>query len=395
MKLSIESPNVDDCFYSALRDHRNYGTKQQIRGTIRYEILDYSIGLTNSKQNVLFVPFRYSNLPAIIAETIWVLAGRGDMFFLRYYLKNAMKYSDDGETWRGNYGSRIRNYATFLDNGLQAKIDKIDNLIAYFRRDLSTTRGVLVIPDGKDYQLNEYGEEKIDEPCTMFIQYIMRNGELECFVRMRSNDVILGCFNVNLFEWTFLQQLIANELYTSVGPYNVNAVSMHIYDNWMKKLPLMLVGQLPIGIYSIIEPTQLKMTWSEFKSEINRLLAFELLLRSTNFQIEDPIEMLNQQNFNNDMRDIMLVMMVSMAIKKKAISTLKAIFSNISNTHWAIACMEFAARRLGSSFREFVQQCLEKASICPTREAQTAISDYIFHSYTEAEVLDRINMVRR
>lgn len=394
MKLSIEYKNIDECFYAAVRDHRNHGIEQQIRGTTRYEILDYSISLGDPSQNILFIPFRYTNFPAIIAETVWVFAGRYDLWFLGYYLKSSYKYSDDGETWRAAYSRRLVDYATTNDDGNRIIINQIDRMVTYLSKDLQTTRGVLVIPDGSDYHLNEYDEEKLDEPCTMFVQYVHRGSDLNCFVRMRSNDVMLGCFNVNLFEWTFLQQLMANQFYTNIGSYNINAVSMHVYNNWMKKLPLMLENQLPVDVYSIISPKQLTITWSEFKKQIHSLLELELLFRNSPLNSNKPFEILYDKKFHTDINDIMLVMMITMTIKKKEFATLKKIFSLMNNDPWLVACLEYAARRLGPSMKGFVIGCFNETLRDTLGGHEEAILNYILHSFTEQEAIERLEGLR-
>jgi thymidylate synthase len=394
MKFSYEGNGITDCFYMALRDHKNYATKQYIRGTTRHELLDYTITLNDSAQNLLFIPYRYSNLPAIIAETLWVCVGRGDMFFLKYYLSNAMKYSDDGATWRGNYGRRIINYNTLDDNGRHIRINQVDRLINYLRKDRNTSRAVIVIPDGSDYHMDEYGEERKDEPCTIFIQYVVRGGELLCLVRMRSNDLILGCFNVNIFEWTFLQQLIANEINIAPGPYSVNAVSMHIYDDWMKRINLLLYAQQRPDIYSILKPIKLTLNWSTFKSQINKLMAIELTMRTFG-PTQDIFNALDDNLIHNDLKEMFYTMAVASALKRKDVTMISYSILRMKNEVYALSCIEYVARRLGYTFDSYIETLFNKYFIERHNESLKDLHTYVFHSRHEQKTIDTMNGVKR
>jgi len=391
VKFSVEENNIANCFYRALLDHKVHGRAEQIRGTTRYEILDYTICLTDPAQNILFVPFRESNFPAIIAETLWVLAGRIDMYFLRYYLKNAMKYSDDGQVWRGGYGKRLINYNTMDDDGHRVAINQIDRLINYLKKDRTTSRAVLVIPDGSDYHMNDEDEQRKDEPCTMFVQYAQRGAELHCFVRMRSNDVMLGCFNVNLMEWTFLHQMIANEINSQVGTYNVNAVSMHIYDNWMKKLPLLLYAQPKKDVYSLIPEYKIQLTWAEFKKDINIFLAIEQDMRSHK-NIKRAIDILFDKRIHQDLIDCFCVMSITMLLKHKLYGDLSFPLRLIDAPAWRVAALEYVARKLGPHYRGVIENLSEAILEGLDREN---IMPYIEHSWHKQEILDEMEGVRR
>ena len=392
MLFNIEDSNVNSLFYKALKDHKLHGMKQFIRGTTRHEITNYMMRLTEPKQNMLFVPFRYMNPPAIIAETLWVLAGRYDLWFLGYYLKNSYKYSDDGgDTWRGAYSKRLRNYSAHDDEGKTIIIDQIDRAITYLKKDLQTTRSLLVIPDGSDYHLDEEGNEKKDEPCTIFVQFIHREGDLCCSVNMRSNDLVLGCFNVNVFEWTFLQTLIANELFSSMGHYTVSATSMHVYTDWMKRLPILLDNEPAVDIYSIVPAKQLTITWSTFKHEVQRLLQVEQNLRITHAsRISDYVLSL-QGEFHEDIYDALLAMMISLAAKLGAHGSLCELLPEMRNDIWLVACLEYMVRRLGNSFHSLVHKIFNE-TLGERYDQMTVkyLHNYIMHSLYEKEAITRL-----
>jgi len=212
--------NINDAFLQSLWNVHKYGTTYVIRGKEVKEIIDYSFRILNPTHKVLVCPHRYNNFPATVAETLWVLSGRSDMKFLSYFLPNATNYADPpGREWRGAYGARLKY---FFDN-----YNQIIGVIEALKKDPFTRQAIIVIPR-PDYDYNPEIETK-DRPCTVFAQFLIRDKKLHCFVRMRSNDVIFGTFNINVFEFTVLQEIIAGIMGCEVGIYHHSAVSFHLY----------------------------------------------------------------------------------------------------------------------------------------------------------------------
>ena len=80
---------------------RNGGTR---------EIMNIEITLDRPLEREVLHQERKASLPAQIAETMWVLAGRNDIEWLSHYLPRAKDFSDDGTTWRAGYGRRLRHF---------------------------------------------------------------------------------------------------------------------------------------------------------------------------------------------------------------------------------------------------------------------------------------------
>ena len=72
-----------------------------------------------------------------------------------------------------------------------------------------------------------------DEPCTICLNYQIRNNKLHCTCVMRSNDVNFGLRN-DLGFFISLQKYIAERLGIEVGQYNHFAMSIHFYDRDFK-----------------------------------------------------------------------------------------------------------------------------------------------------------------
>ena len=172
---------------------------------------------------------RRASLPAQIAETMWILAGRNDVEWLSYYLPRAVEFSDDGETWRGGYGPRIRHFS-------YGEVDQLDYVVRELRANPTSRRAVIGIWDA-DVDVCPAGAEPWkDVPCNDFISFQSRLGELHAHVFVRSNDLMWGWSGINAFEWSVLQEVIAGILGIEVGTLTFSISSLHAYDRHWGKL---------------------------------------------------------------------------------------------------------------------------------------------------------------
>jgi thymidylate synthase len=230
---TVHAPNASaalPALASMIMEHGDeVGSRQ---GNRVKEVLYSSIELERPWQREILTPGRKASLPAQIAETVWVLSGRNDIEWLSHYLPRAAEFSDDGSTWRGGYGPRLRN---------GRGVDQLAHVISLLRADPSTRRAVMSIYDplldtvpGKDI------------PCNDFITFQCRHGELYMGVTIRSNDLIWGWSGINAFEWSALQEIVAWMVGVRPGPLVFSQASLHIYDrHWNKALQLADVNVEP------------------------------------------------------------------------------------------------------------------------------------------------------
>jgi thymidylate synthase len=190
------------------------------------ELLNTKIVLTDPQHREVLSINRKANVFAQIAETMWVLAGRNDIEWLSPYLPRAKEYSDDGKTWRGGYGPRLRYWTLF--NG--ERLDQLDHVVKTLQADPLSRRAVIAIYDpARD---TEPGK---DIPCNDFLQFQSRLGALHMTVTVRSNDVMWGWSGINAFEWSTVQEIVAHLLGIAVGTLTFNIGSLHLYEpHWDK-----------------------------------------------------------------------------------------------------------------------------------------------------------------
>ena len=82
---------------------------------------------------------------------------------------------------------------------------------------------------------NENVIETKDEPCTVSIQFLLRNNKVHCTVYMRSNDIWFG-FPYDVVFFTELQRIVAENLHAELGMYTHLAGSLHMYDRDEEKI---------------------------------------------------------------------------------------------------------------------------------------------------------------
>jgi thymidylate synthase len=155
-------------------------------------------------------------------ELCWYLSGSEYLAPIAAYSKFWNKMSDDGETVRSAYGKRMfsRDAATVPT--------KFEQIVAQLQSDAESRRAVVTLLHPGD------ALDGPDVPCTISLQFLLRNDALHLIVTMRSNDIWFGvAYDVPAF-CTF-QSLIASRLGVGVGKYIHQAGSLHLYERDVKR----------------------------------------------------------------------------------------------------------------------------------------------------------------
>jgi thymidylate synthase len=211
-------------------------------GRVR-ELLNTQIVITDPQRREVLTINRKANVFAQIAETMWVLAGRNDIEWLSAYLPRAVDYSDDGVSWRGGYGPRLRAFPNHDGQGRGDGIDQIRHVVNLLREDPLSRRAVIAI-----YEPRTDTQPGKDIPCNDFIQFQSRLGALHMTVTVRSNDVMWGWSGINAFEWSTLQEIVAHLLGITVGTLTFNIGSLHLYDQHWNKAQRLEYEEIPYAI---------------------------------------------------------------------------------------------------------------------------------------------------
>lgn len=201
------------------------------------ELLYPHITLKNPQEREVITPGRKASLPAQIAETAWVLAGRNDVSFLQNYLPRAGQFSDDGSTWRGAYGPRLRGKWGY-------PVDQLDYVLNTLEDSASSRQAVISLWDPAVDT-----EPGLDHPCNDWLHFLSRLGKLHLHVSVRSNDVMWGWSGINAFEWSVLQEIVARFLGLEIGELHFSISSFHVYDKHWDKAKKISESEIIRGEY--------------------------------------------------------------------------------------------------------------------------------------------------
>lgn len=151
-----------------------------------------------------------------LGELLWYLSKDTRLDFIDYYIPNKFqKESDDQVQVRGGYGDRLFSFRG---------IDQVGNVIRQLSEKSSSRRAVIQLFDASDL-VGKFASV----PCTCTLQFLARDGRLNMFVSMRSNDAFVGLPH-DVFAFTMLQEMIARSTGHELGEYKHCAGSLHLYE---------------------------------------------------------------------------------------------------------------------------------------------------------------------
>jgi hypothetical protein len=196
-----------DEWYGQLKELRDTTLGPAPRGLATHEQLDYIVTLYPADDgNVLDIPARNLNYKFLVAEWLWVMFGHADVASIAQYNGVMRRFSDDGVFLTGAYGPHV-------SGGIHTVLRKL-------KEDPMTRQAVIQIPRPQI--------RTKDEPCTLSLQFILRNHELNCIATMRSSDIWLG-MPYDVFTFTQIQNCLAGALGVERGFFSLHAGSSHLY----------------------------------------------------------------------------------------------------------------------------------------------------------------------
>lgn len=203
------------------------------------ECLDMSMPEVTLKQ-------RKCNQHFMIAEFLWILAGRNDLKFVGTFNSNMKSFSDDGITLYGAYGQGIGR--------------QLQHCMSALYNDNSSRQAVMTF-----WKPNPRVSKDI--PCTIGLHFMVRDGHLNCYSHMRSNDLWLG-FPYDVYTFSMISKFIADNLGFGLGYLKHNADSLHLYDDKLLTVKEVLKTSPTYG-------KQLTNTRLSFKAEFTSMEEFQ------------------------------------------------------------------------------------------------------------------------
>tara|TARA_Y100000034_G_scaffold94294_1_gene114269 strand:+ start:73 stop:1062 length:990 start_codon:yes stop_codon:yes gene_type:complete len=246
------------------------------RGQRVKEKLAVKFELENPKDRLLQIRARNFSCSYMIAELLWYLSGDNTTEWIANYSSFWRNISDDGKTANSAYGARIFKPHPRI---AMASLIQWDYVIQELKNDPDSRRAVIHIRTPDDSE-----KAKLDVPCTLTLQFFIREGALHQIVNMRSSDLILGiAYDIPAF--TFLQEMMARQLGVELGTYTHISNSLHIYEKHFGMVKNMLQSD-EIGQAHMTQIATGPMPSLPSEPPVKELFIFEKYLRNANSKNE-------------------------------------------------------------------------------------------------------------
>lgn len=227
MALFVEADCIDDLLKEVHAAIIEDGIENNPTKGLNLEILGASLILTDPIRRVSRTESR-SKIISCLGELLWYLTGGNDLSFISRYIPHYKDYAEDDGKVHGGYGPRL-----FSMHGIY---NQLDNVIALLNEKKTSRRALIQLFDASDLiSKNENGVEYKDIPCTISLQFLIRENKLHLFAYMRSNDAFKGLTH-DIFAFTMIQEFVARTLKCELGKYYHFVSSMHLYETDFEKV---------------------------------------------------------------------------------------------------------------------------------------------------------------
>jgi len=223
MTPSDKVMTADDAWLLAIWDIQQHGQSVEpqksvgARDRVSFEIINHTMSF-DMKQPVVTVKPNTSWI-YMAAEPMWVIEGSGNLNYFPEIHRIQLPYSNNGVTVYGSYGPRYKSQR--------------NNVIERLNEDRGTRQAVMTLWR-KNPPLMIDGIRLKDIPCTVALQWLIRDNVIHTIVTMRSSDAGLG-LPYDMLTFTCMTADIASTLDDppELGTCYINAGSRHIYeDQW-------------------------------------------------------------------------------------------------------------------------------------------------------------------
>jgi thymidylate synthase len=220
-------PSATSAWLDLLYHVYHQGRLTAPRGLPIKELLHCSATVDLDKP-IVVEPLRDLGYRFMAAEAAWIMSGDDRVSTIKDYAKHIASFSDNGETFFGAYGPKIKAQLPFV-------LDKL-------AEDQDTRQAVLTI-------WRESPPASKDVPCTVSVQWLIRDGFIHCIDVMRSSDLWLGwpydIFNFSMLTHYLRLCLRDRGIEVKPGTLTLFAGSQHIYERNFEAVEKILDARNP------------------------------------------------------------------------------------------------------------------------------------------------------
>lgn len=218
----IKENNFNNIYKQLIKYVDENGIISKPRGMEVKEVLGLQFILTNPLNCLCTLKERKLNYKFAVIEKMEYISGKSNPSAICHYNKNFSHFiNKDTGHFDGSYGPRIGR--------------QIDYIYQLLKRDPDSRQAVININNESDKH------DTLDVPCTVSLQFLLRENKLNLVVTMRSNDLLWGTpYDVNGF--CFLLEMMAKWLNVKIGIYIHNNGSTHFYTERKGQLLNLLIN---------------------------------------------------------------------------------------------------------------------------------------------------------
>jgi len=256
-------PTVDRLWHCVLADVLANGKEVGSRDGATIEALDRKYILNDPSQNVVQSPTRAMRGDYMGMELLWYLAGQDETEVPEAFAKTYRRFAQDPDKgdvcsvdkaycW-GAYGARLTGKQSWhgvseLRSALNCRCkweetNQLELVVQMLIEKPLSRQAIIQLWSPQDLVHGLMGGMK-DVPCSIGLQFLIRDAQLRMTVWMRSSDAWLGLPN-DIFAFTSMQLLVmqainrevdqAGDKVLTLGPATFNMTSLHIYGRDLEK----------------------------------------------------------------------------------------------------------------------------------------------------------------
>lgn len=239
--------------------------KQASRSGQTLEVLHTAFSISDPRQRWVVSRWPALNVAFALAEVVWIMNGRRDLDFLKFWNSRLPKFVGSGPDLHGAYGYRLRRHLN---------LDQLERAYQALASNIDTRQVVLQIWDSR-IDLPQVDGKPVNEdvPCNVISMPKIRNDKLEWLQIMRSNDLFLGV-PYNLVQFTSVHEVMAGWLDVECGTYNQISDSLHVYERDAEQIRMQCPNEIRVSnTDSLALPKYESMqAWEELNYRVEQLI---------------------------------------------------------------------------------------------------------------------------
>ncbi len=220
----IAACSANEAFTEACRQVLKYGDPCSPRGRPTMEMVGVTLTIDHPEDRFVTVPARSLSMVKMMGRSVWELCGRADLASIAYYDDQALRFAGRDGIIATAYGLRLMR--------------QMPEIIGVLKKDHDSRRAVGLILDPEDSALT-----RLEYPCGISTQYLLRDGQLQCVTCMRS-EAVWGVLPYDIALFTLFQEYVAWQLGVPMGAYTHFMASAHLYGGEQAKVADMLSAEL-------------------------------------------------------------------------------------------------------------------------------------------------------